>query len=95
MSSDHILYATGAYEGLDDISSQNQTLGTIREDIESAMNSLHNVYTGQSAQALAAAHAQIESLLDDAQHQLNRLQQAALQQHDTMHALDSRGAAAF
>jgi uncharacterized protein YukE len=93
--SDHLLYSTGAYQGLDDISSQNQTLHMIREDIESAINSLHNVYTGQSAHALDASHAQIESLLEDAQDQLNRLQQAAVEQHDAMHALDSRGAAAF
>jgi hypothetical protein len=95
MSDGHILYGQAAIPELGDISTQNVTLGNLNDDIHAAMNSLQSIYTGESAQALSASHAQIEGWLLDAQHQLAQLQQAAVEQHETMHQLDASGARSF
>jgi hypothetical protein len=94
--SDHILYnygSTGA--SLDQINKAIADIHEARTDIDNLFTALGEVYEGDGATAMNAAHQKVSAMLDDALNDATNTQKLAQDQQEAMQAVDRANAAEF
>jgi hypothetical protein len=82
-------------ETLNGVNGNVDSIQGLRNDIHDIFNTLTDVYDGQGAQALQAAHAKVSGMLEEALNNMHNTQRRALDQQADMQALDRLNAASL
>jgi hypothetical protein len=94
--SDHIYYNYGAnYAQLDGIKASLNDAETLRGDVQTVFNALGEIYMGEAATALQAAHVQISQLMDQLILDMQAVHAQAVERQATTAQLDHQLAGGF